>query len=153
MNCSQFQRDLSALLDGELPGCNKETLEFHLRECPACSRDWERMRSVTEQVRHLGFRSMPDDALAEKVKQRIAEKASPGTMVQGLRVWGRVPLFAALVLIALGMGEFAGRSVIEAVFPTTHGSYYEGALLENGTSFGDIFLELTQSDHPERVER
>lgn len=152
MNCSQFQRDLSALLDGEQPGCNKEILEAHLRECPACSREWERMRSVTEQVRHLGLHAMPDGSLAETVKQRIAEKASP-TISQGLRVWSRVPLFAALVLIALGMGDLAGRSVIEAVFPAAQEPYHEGVFLENGESFGDIFLELTQGGRPERVER
>ncbi len=153
MNCSQFQKDLSALLDGELDGRKKEALQGHLLECPECSMAFSRMRSITDEIRYLSLQTMAGEFLADKVKHRIAEKASRGTMGQGLRVWGRVPLFAALVLIALGMGNFAGRSVSEVLFPETHESLNETMLLDNGESFGDIFLDLTQSDSSERFER
>jgi anti-sigma factor RsiW len=153
MNCSQFQQDLSALLDGELDGPKKEALEGHLLGCPECSMALAQMRTVMDQVRYLSWQTMAGEFLANKVKQRIAEKTSRGTMGQGLRVWGRVPVFAALILIALGMGNFAGRSVSEVLFPATPESLNETMLLDNGESFGDIFLELTQSDRSERFER
>jgi anti-sigma factor RsiW len=153
MNCSRFQQDLSALLDGELDGPRKEALKGHLLECPECSLALSQMRTVTDQVRYLSRQTMAGELLADKVKQRIDERTARRTMAQGLRVWGRVPLFAALVLIALGMGNFAGRSVSQVLFPTTHESLNETMLLENGESFGDIFLELTQSNHSERFER
>ncbi len=47
MSCQKYQKDLSAFLDGELRGRDKERLEAHLKSCDAVRSD-----VATDEHRH-----------------------------------------------------------------------------------------------------
>ncbi len=46
MNCTRLDEELSGYLDGELSRQRHLEVETHLRECPACARRLEEMRSL-----------------------------------------------------------------------------------------------------------
>lgn len=153
MNCQNVQKKLSALLDGEETGLEKERLEEHLKSCEECSQAWRQMRIVTQRVTHMKGYPVDEKELTDKIKRRIATRSGNNVHELGLGLWARVPVFALLLLIALGMGNYAGRSLIEVFLPPTEDPLTETLLLENGSSFGDVFLELTSTTSGERFDR
>lgn len=150
MSCQEFQKDLSALLDCERTAVDKERLEEHLKSCKECAFLWRRMNEAQEHVRRISSGLVDEKALTQRVKSRIASRAEAYAPRRGLEAWGRVPVFALIVLIALGMGNYAGRSLMEVLFPVNEEPVAEALLLENGGSFGEIFIDLTSATPEER---
>jgi anti-sigma factor RsiW len=153
MSCQKYQKDLSALLDRELRGRDKERLEAHLTSCEECARMWRQMSLANERVRNVGAYAVDERALTNRIKARLASRAGARRGEQSLVAWRQVPVFALLVLIALGMGNFAGRSLVDVLFPTADEPITEAQLLENGSSFGDVFMDLTSASSGERNDR
>lgn len=154
MSCQKYQKELSALLDGELRGSDKERLEAHLKSCEQCARMRRRMSIATDRVKHAGAYAVDEKALTTRIKARIASHAaSPSAGERSVVVWRRVPVFALLALIAIGMGNFAGRSLVDVLFPTADDPLVEAQILENGSSFGDVFMDLTAGSSGQRNDR
>ena len=51
MICDQAQRQLSALLDGELSPQAQAGLREHLAACPACRAQWEELAALDQRLR------------------------------------------------------------------------------------------------------
>lgn len=150
MSCQKYQKDLSELLDGQLTGMEKRRLEEHLKSCQECAQMLHQLTVVTERVKDLRAYMVDEKRLAAKIKAHIASRALARTEERPLGVWRRVPVFALLVLIAIGMGNFAGRSIVEVLLPTGQEFVTEASLIENGASLGDVFIDLTGTGSGDR---
>src|SRR5829696_6077677 len=64
MNCEQFSAQLDAYHDGELDAARIEQIDAHLRECPACARALQSMRSMSRLMQSAPMAEMSSDALA-----------------------------------------------------------------------------------------
>ncbi len=153
MSCQKYQKELSALIDGERRGKDKERLEAHLKSCEECARMWRQMSFATDSVRRAAAHIVDEKVLTNRIKARIASTAAPGRGESSLVAWKRSPVFALLVLIALGMGNVAGRSLVDVLLPTVDDPIIEAQILENGSSFGDVFMDLTGPTSGERYDR
>ena len=107
MECHGYQRLISRLVDGELEASLAHELNDHLAGCPACGQIYQRMLELNR-----GLGSVPSPALkpalAERVKERIADRRRAIEEKEGMRLWVRVPLMAMVAFLALGLGELAG---------------------------------------------
>ena len=45
--CDRYEEQISALLDGELHGEARRTLQQHLRTCPNCQETWRLYRDLS----------------------------------------------------------------------------------------------------------
>ncbi|MEI8182088.1 MAG: zf-HC2 domain-containing protein [Desulfomonile sp.] len=146
MKCLKFQRQISALIDGQLPDTLKHGLERHLRECESCSNVHLRMISANSRLRSSA--GYPTDAtIAEKVKARIASRRNRRSGYQALPIWGRLPVFATLIMLALGLGNFAGTSLFEILSTRQPDSLVELLVQDNGQYFGDLVMEIGHEDN------
>ena len=99
MNCEEAQQIIQELLDGELEGRDRETLDGHLKDCPAC-------RRVLEQYTDMmgGF-----SWLVEQSRENLGfEQPATRRTLSFPWTWGLVGAAAAAVLlVAIGL-RFAG---------------------------------------------
>ena len=112
MNCSEFHKQISLLLDGELKGSSKESLRLHLEECLDCRKIHEQMVALTDNVKAIRG-PLEAFSMARRVKERVASERDRREEKKFLPAWGRVPLMAMILLLAIGLGNLAGRSVTE----------------------------------------
>ena len=63
MSCDLFKPKLSAYLDGELPDDQRRPLEQHLASCPACTRELEELKRLSEDLNMMRFKEPGDDEL------------------------------------------------------------------------------------------
>lgn len=139
MKCLDFQKQISALMDGELPEAFKARLEQHLRGCPICSLERQRMLSSNRQLRSLAGHFI-DPRIADKVKDRIATKRNAG--YRRFPLWGRIPAFATMVILAIGLGNFAGASLFQILNAGQGENLVELLVQDNFQSFGDLMMEV-----------
>lgn len=112
MNCSEFQKQISLLIDGELKGPVRAVLQLHLERCPDCRKIHERMVALTDDVKAIR-EPLEAFSLAQRVKERMASERARREEKEFFPAWGRVPLMAMMLLLAIGLGNLAGRSVTE----------------------------------------
>jgi len=63
MNCEQFSSQLDAYHDGELDAARIEQIDAHLRECAACAKALQSMRSMSRLMQSMPMAEMSADAL------------------------------------------------------------------------------------------
>ncbi len=153
MSCKRYHKKLSALLDGQLNGLEKDRLEEHLKSCVECAETLRQYAITTERVKQMGLHMLDERALATRIKDRIAARHGASRDERGLSAWRRVPVFALLILIAVGVGNVAGRSIVEAFFPVSEESFGEALLVQNGASLTDAFMDLISMSSDERPNR
>jgi anti-sigma factor RsiW len=141
MKCLDCQKQISALIDGELPETFKTGLEHHLQECSSCSNYYQRMVSANSQVRALAAYSV-DPFIAEKVKERIGAARNRSRDYRPFPLWGRIPAFATLIILAIGLGNFAGTSLFEILNAGQAENLVELLVQDNVQSFGDLVMEI-----------
>lgn len=141
MNCGIYRKNISLLLDGLLAEPAVGRLLAHLDSCPECREVYEGMLAVNETLKSA-LLSCPRGGLAERVKERIASQGRVRETGRSMPLWGSVPLVAALVLIALGVGNFAGRSLTGLVALERPESRLEFLVADNGSSFADVMLDM-----------
>src|SRR4030042_6804782 len=110
MKCSEFHRQISLLIDGELRGPAAEALQLHLKQCPECRGFHQRMVAIADEVKAI-LGPVPSLSLADRARDRVAVERSRGWAKQFFPAWSQVPLVALVVLLAIGLGNLAGRSV------------------------------------------
>ncbi len=114
MNCRSFQRQISSFVDGELTATASEALQDHLAACAVCRSRYERVAALDRALKVMpAERPRPD--LAGEVHARIARAAAHRNEQSAFPGWIRVPLAATIVLLALGLGNLAGRSMLGSV--------------------------------------
>ena len=141
MDCRDCQQRVSMLVDGELGEVLTEEVTRHLTACPDCRRVYERISHVSDVMRSFADLA-PSSTLAERVKARIAVERERGDEKVFLPVWGRVSLMAMLILLAVGLGNLAGRSMNEMLTVDHSEQILELIAPSQGQSFSDALITL-----------
>ena len=99
MWCWWFQRDLTALVDGELPWARAARVRFHVSHCPRCAALQVKIaRCVAQQQRLLPFAGqiagVDIERLLGGIRARLGEEPAPS------RRWGLVPRLAVAATAA-----------------------------------------------------
>ncbi|MEJ2716054.1 MAG: zf-HC2 domain-containing protein [Deltaproteobacteria bacterium] len=141
MDCRDCQQRISMLVDGELSEVSTQEVTRHIAACPDCRRVYERMSHVNDVMRSFADLA-PSSALAERVKARIADERKRGDETAFLPVWGRVSLAAMLILLAVGVGNLAGRSMNEMLTADHSEHVLELIAPSQGQSFSDALITL-----------
>ena len=110
--CEGFLESLSAYLDGELEAAEAEKVEKHIENCPECRELFDRLSSVSEEVKGLGveipadlhsqiMRSV-DKAKAEDDISARQKKLSFSARVHKIGLWCGAGIAAVLCLAVIG---------------------------------------------------
>jgi hypothetical protein len=59
MDCRKMERYLSPYLDGELASEDMQMVQFHLRKCAACRRQYDELVLLVSVVKHMGSEVIP----------------------------------------------------------------------------------------------
>lgn len=141
MSCFTYQKMISRLIDGELSAPSSEQLRQHLEGCSECQDLYKRMLSLNDYLKAVES-SLPSSALAERVKERIASVRTGREETRRLPAWGSVPAIALVVLVALGLGNLAGRSLSEILTAGRLERGIELLVTDNGQAFSDVILAI-----------
>jgi anti-sigma factor RsiW len=146
MDCNEYQKQISMLIDGELGESSSQALKTHLSSCSACSRSYERLEALHKTLNDVGL-SWPPLGLASRVKGRLAEQSARTRGRIFASAWRQVPLFALIVLLAIGLGSLAGRSMSEILLGDTSETKLQYLISDAGQSFSDIVLDLAVEEN------
>jgi anti-sigma factor RsiW len=141
MKCSEFHRQISLLIDGELRGPAAGALQLHLKQCPDCRGFHERIVAVTNEVKAVRG-PVPSLSLAAKVKERVALEIARGQARESFPAWSQIPLVALVVLLAIGLGNLAGRSVNEMLRPYGSEAMLEYVLPDQNGSLAEVVMDI-----------
>ena len=72
MACDQLLSQMSAYLDGELPGLTCAAIEQHAASCAACGAVIAEFRTATELCRSAANAPLPEE-VRERAKARVRE--------------------------------------------------------------------------------
>jgi hypothetical protein len=60
MNCGKYQSQFNDYLDGDLSPSERETLQYHLKECLPCYRQWSSLQKTQEILHQLPILDPPE---------------------------------------------------------------------------------------------
>ena len=146
MECRTYERMISRLVDGELPTSASEELGRHLSACPECSRVYQRMSALNRALGSIEP-AAPKATLVERVKARVSDQRRTLEAREAIPSWYRVPLMAMVVLLALGLGNLAGRSVSQIIGSAHPEQTLEWLTPDQGQSFADVVIELGSEEN------
>lgn len=135
------EKQISSFVDGELPESEALALREHIEQCAECGRAHEAIVSLNASLGSL----RPDldtEALARRVKTRITEereKASQGIL---LPLWARASLVAAIVAIAVGLGNAAGSRMSELYSQNPHEAVLEQLVSASSPGFASVVMDF-----------
>jgi hypothetical protein len=89
----------------------------------------------------------PPSMLASRVKARFADESGPPRERLIPSAWRPVPLLALIVLLAIGVGNLAGRSMTEILVGDQSEAKLEYLLTDAGQSFSDIVLDIAVEEN------
>jgi anti-sigma factor RsiW len=141
MDCRQYEIQISRLFDGELDGASAESVRSHLDVCPECRLFHERVVSLDAGLRAVA-NSSPVPDFGPLVRTRLERLRQPWITRALVPQWAGVPLMAALVLIAVGLGHMAGKSMTQAISLSSSEETAEFLMLERGPSLSDVAMEI-----------
>ncbi len=142
MNCREREKQISMLLDGELKPDASEELVEHLAMCERCRIVRDRVLALNADLK-AGVNSvaMPS-VLPIRVKERISA-ARNREFDKGLAIiWRQVPIMAMIVLLAIGLGNLAGRSISNILLPDRHNTIVQAIMPDAGESLGDLLVDV-----------
>lgn len=91
---------LAAYHDGELAPSLARRFEAHLADCPACTRELDELRRISEAVRGASAATLDPAALA-RIHQQVHDQPDPAV----LRTLYRLAAAAAVVLLVCGLEQ------------------------------------------------
>ena len=109
MKCQKLRRDMILYLYDELEDKEKERLEAHLKECPACSRELDEWRSIFSLVNKAEAERIPRadwDKCWQGIRGGLEQKEIKAGKGFPISRWA---LAAASALIVFALGIFFGR--------------------------------------------
>src|SRR5215467_4193056 len=82
MNCEQAEELISALIDNELSGLERSSIEGHLKDCPKCQRAYEWGRVLDREMRTVSASVVASVDLRQRIltDQRTSTKESKSTL-------------------------------------------------------------------------
>ncbi len=101
MKCEETSILIEALLDGELPENEADTVQEHIKDCPACTRDLNDLTALRERLHQISRSSVPT-TLHEKISGEIAAtigKEAPS----GFWKWPQVMMTHATAAVVGGV--------------------------------------------------
>jgi anti-sigma factor RsiW len=141
MDCGKFQQKVSLLVDGALAAADAQAVSRHLELCPDCRRTYAAMAGLDKDLKAMSLR--PHPLLAARVKERIEkqrDRIQEGVLVP---LWSKVPLMAMIVLLALGIGNLAGKSLQGILLGSDRGeAVVEMVMPDSGRTLADLVLEF-----------
>jgi len=141
MNCQSHQKNISKLLDGELGLAAAAELLRHLAACGDCRRVHERMTCMDQDLKALALAEAPPD-LADRVKARVSSLGDQPSHGIFSPVWKQASILAMTVLLAIGVGNLAGRSVSKALLIYDAESALEMIAPDAGESLADLVMDV-----------
>jgi anti-sigma factor RsiW len=144
MACKQYQKDISTLVDGELPPDAAAALLKHLSTCSACRATHRAMTALNSRLEAEAPCSSP--ALASRVKAKISGKDFERSDKGMFPLWGRASLLAAIVLLALGLGNLAGRSIGAIIAGDHRETMLEMIVGDSARTLADVVIDLSPEE-------
>jgi anti-sigma factor RsiW len=145
MRCADVEKQISRLVDGELPESLAAQVAAHLDLCEACLAFQEQVVSLNARL--MAFPVSPVSAdLAARVRESITHQRGYELRPFLIPAWCRVPLMAALVLVALGIGGISGRSIGELVMQPRSEISMEDVIPGQTGSFAQVAFDLFGQD-------
>ena len=111
-DCLNFEQQISARIDGELPEAERQALEAHLETCPDCMEVYRMFSGLSAAMHDISFEPPAD--LKDRVLQQIEdEKITPIEDAPKRRNWKRYAAMAAAFAVVVGVALFAGKDNIQ----------------------------------------
>ncbi|MBQ3261647.1 MAG: zf-HC2 domain-containing protein [Oscillospiraceae bacterium] len=111
-DCLNFEQQISAMIDGELPEAERPALEAHLKACPDCMEVYRMFSGLSAAMHDISYEPPAD--LKERVLEQIeAEKITPIEDGRKRWNWKRYAAMAAAFVVVAGVALFAGRDNIQ----------------------------------------
>ena len=101
MICTDYQRRLSAYLDGELSRWTRWKVEFHARHCAACGEELRSLAAVDQMLLRSVERSPAPDYLTDAVMRRLPALPPTRRTARRLAPWAAALALAGAQLTAL----------------------------------------------------
>ncbi len=142
MNCRERERQISKLLDGELLPSASEELARHIADCVTCSRVYESMLRLNSDLKEIQQIASVPANLKTRVQERVRAVRNRERSDATAILWRRAPIIATIIILAIGVGNLAGRSVSNLLFSEKRNSVIQTVLLDTGESLGDLLLDV-----------
>ena len=71
-DCLNFEQQISAMIDGELPEAERQALEAHLETCPDCMEVYRMFSGLSAAMHDISFEPPAD--LKDRVLEQIEEE-------------------------------------------------------------------------------
>ena len=111
-DCLNFEQQISAMIDGELPEAERQVLEAHLETCPDCMETYRMFSGLSAAMRDISFE--PPFDLKDRVLEQIEEEKITPIEDAGKRwSWKRYAAMAAAFAVVVGVALFAGKDDIQ----------------------------------------
>jgi len=141
MNCSAFRKQISLLLDGALDEATAATLKAHMAGCADCQRFHDRIAAIDVTLRE-NRAVFPPAALTERIKSNVEAYRARKEGREFFPVWSHVAVLALVLLLAVGVGNLAGRLVTD-VFTQQRADAFVDQLIPGQNGWvSDAFIEL-----------
>jgi len=134
------------LLDGELEPSASDELLAHIAACKTCRSLHERIIALNADMEALAQASTIPSDVATRVKERILAVKSREYHRHLPLVWRQVPIVVMTALLAIGVGNLAGRSVSKILFSERIDSAMEVLMPDTGESLGDLLMDVVPEE-------
>ena len=109
--CGDQELQLHALLDGELDAVNTLACEAHLRVCPGCGAEFQRLQSLRTALRAPAVRFAASPALRARVAAALEPSRTPDTAAavltqrpaRSFSIWAASAAVAALAAVCVSL--------------------------------------------------
>ena len=146
MNCREYQKLVSLLIDGELDEERKASVEQHTAVCPTCSEFYQDAVSLQSAL-GLSFDVSEPSGLALRVKAAIARERERASHVFLIPRWVQAPLVAVLVIAAVGLGSLAGQSLSSIMQSGDPQSALEMLVPAPDPSFAQVLVDIASLEN------
>ena len=145
MQCSDLERDLESLVDGELLAADRLDYERHLAACSGCQRLVSSRRELRRAVREAVSIPCPS-SLRAKVSEKLDQK-DEATLAAAGTFWQRAWQQPAVMLLA---GALAGLAAVPMLRPTARENN-RPVVVDAMISRHQLPLPLDVTGEPEKV--
>ena len=109
MSCEEYEKSISALIDGELEGSQLTKVQAHLDGCKSCQATMKATQAVKKLVSEKMHREVAPVHLRARIRRELDKESAKlplWSKVARIFTYNPVPAFAvaALLLIAVGFG-------------------------------------------------
>jgi hypothetical protein len=125
MKCQEVKKRLFLFVGDDLPEKKKESVESHLKQCPTCLAEVEKLKSMKESLQEIARLDLPETLppdFPQKVTKNIQQKRAKFLffpLPKPVRVAGicaaSILLVASAVLIFLSGGKMSSERLVKEI--------------------------------------